>query len=179
MLGLGLGSTQGARFKPAADAQEQPPAFLPANFFIDYSVTGGDLTFTANQSVDSTNNWLKIQYPNAAQTNISGVLNRNAVPAIDALTGVTYRLQFDIHLLRGADWTEGVGNNTVTVKTVFGSDTHTQEVAPDTSVTFDTGTRVIQRDFANDNFIYFDVTNDLPEANAVFYIKNYSLSLNV
>ena len=179
MLGLGLGSTQGARFKPSDPPQQQPPAFLPANFFIDYSVTGGDLTFTANQSVDGTNNWLKIQYPNVAQTNISGVLNRNAVPAMDALVGVTYRLQFDIRLARGADWTEGVGNNTVTVKTVFGSDTHSEEVTPDTNVTFDTGTRVIQRDFANDNFIYFDVTNDLPEANALFYIKNYSLSLNV
>ena len=179
MLGLSLGATRGARFKPTDPPQQQPPAFLPASFFIDYSVTGGALTKTENQSVASTNNWLKVQYPNVAQTNISGIAKPDAIESSDVLVGTTYRLQFDIHLLRGADWTEGAGNNTVTVKTVFGSDTNSEEVPPDTNFTYDTGTRIVQRDFANDVFIYFDVTNDLPEANAIFYIKNYSLSLNV
>ena len=174
---LSLGSGHRTNKKPPRKIYQQlTKAAPPQNEFGPYNIEGGTLTFTAGQTKDGSSDWLKVQYPNANQTNISGVSRRNLLSDNEAGPGIKYRFTFDLFLETAADWTQGAGNPTVTTKVYFGGETHQVEVTPDQTVSIDTGVKKIMAKGQNDLLIYFDAPNDLPEAQSVFYIKNFTFT---
>jgi len=148
---------------------------LPGDYFNSYNVEGGLLSFTAAQAVGGQGGWLRIEFPNTNQSNISGVSRSDAAAAHEAQQGFKYKITFDIFLQTAASWTEGAGNTQVTTKVNFGNVTSSFEVTPDQSVSIDTGVKTITANNQNNLLIFFNTTNDLPEARAVFYLKNFVL----
>jgi len=179
MLSLGLGLTRETPVRELlVDVSIQP---ILTTTFVDYSVSGGALTKTESQTVDGTSGWLKIVYPNTAQTDISGL--RDAEPGfIEDIAIIRnqhyWRATFDIFLETAADWTEGAGNTTVQTSVQFANSLYKEDIAPDTTVSVDTG--AVRCAQPNNNFsIYFRAENDLPEAGATYYIKNFTLKVGV
>lgn len=176
MNGLGLGATKStATTTVTTMGQTDTKTLLPGNYFNSYNVEGGFLTFTAAQSAGGQGGWLKIQFPDTNQSNISGVSRADAVDAHEAQSGFKYKITFDIFLETAGNWTEGAGNTQVTTKVNFGNVTSSFEVTPDQSVSIDTGVKTITANNQNNLLIFFNTANDLPEARAVFYLKNFVL----
>jgi len=177
MLSLGLGLNRGQASTKKQDFYVTSAA-PPADYFNSYTVEGspGELTFTANQTVDSTTGWFKIQYPATDQTNISGINKGNIVEAAGVKKGRNWRVKFDVFLETAADWTQGgAENTTVTLTVVWGNRFFDVEVTPDTTTSVNTGIQTVAADNQNSLLIFFDGTDDLPESNAVFYIKNFEI----
>ncbi len=178
MKGLGLGSHRSVaanQISEIAPPPSQPVAYISESYFTNYNVEGGSLTFTENQTVDGSGNWLKIKFPKADQTDISGISKSNAVQGHEAQSGFKYKITFDIFLETASKWTQGAGNTEVTMKVYFGNVTNTFSLTPDTTESVDTGIETIVNHGANDLIIYFNTENDLPESEAVFYIKNLDI----
>ena len=106
---LGLGNSLVSSSTLNADVFSFSKSLLADNDFSDYSVQGGSLTFTANQSApDGSTGWLKVVYPATDQTDtLSGILNdqSNATYFLSdwaAMStprpGSTYTLKFDMYL---------------------------------------------------------------------------------
>ena len=176
MNGLGLSASKGTgAVKYVPDTQGQPLAYIEDDYFRSYNVEGGTLTFTENQTVDSTNNWLDIEFPNTAQNDISGISRKDAVDPYDAQSGFSYKITFSIFLEGANNWTEGAGNTEVTMKVSFGGVSNSFEVTPDTTESIDTGVQTITDGNQNNLIIFFNTENDLPEARAKFYIKSLDI----
>lgn len=176
MNGLGLGASKAATpITTTSVERTATKTLLPSDYFNSYNVEGGLLKFVASQTAGGTGGWLKIQFPNTNQSNISGVSRSNAVSAHEAQEGFKYKLTFDIFLETAADWTQGAGNTQVTTKVNFGNVTTSFEVTPDQSVSIDTGVKTIRANNQNNLLIFFNTNDDLPEAGAVFYLKNFQL----
>ncbi len=102
MLGLGLGVNKSTATPKLIllDLDFETPA---TDFFNSYSVVGGDLTFTADQSAPGVQgaNFLKIQYPNANQnavgSEISGVRNADSI-ILDSAVNTSFLIG-ELHLM--------------------------------------------------------------------------------
>lgn len=172
---LSLGSGHRTNKKPPRKIYKQLSKTAPAAAeFGPYNIEGGNLTFTANQTKDGSSNWLKIQYPNSNQSNISGISKRGLLSDNEGAPGIKYKITFDLYLETAADWTQGAANTAVTTKIYFGGETHQVDITPDQTVSIDTGVKKITTKGQNTLLIYFDAPNDLPEAEAVFYIKDFT-----
>jgi len=179
MLSLGLGLTRETPVRELLlDLSIQP---ILETTFDDFSVVGGALTMTENQTVDGKSGWLKIVYPNTSQTDNSGLRGANPGFIEDiAIVPRTHfwRATFDIFLETADDWTQGVGNTTVQTSVQFATSSYKAEVTPDTTVSVDTG--AVKCSQSNNNFtIFFRGDDDLPEAGATYYLKNFTLKLGV
>lgn len=172
-LGLGLQRSKGATAKQDYFIDK---ATIEAGFFTKYSIEGGDLTFTADQTItDNGSGWLKIQYPATNQTGISGV---NAFPINEAgvKAGRFFEIEFDVFLETADNWLQGdASNTTVTLEVLYGNTYHSVEVTPDTDTSISTGIKTVSTEGANRFSIFFRTGDDLPEASAAFYLKNLTI----
>ena len=180
MLSLGLGITRSAA-RVAKEDFHLISNSPPVNFFNSFSVEGtpGSLTFTADQAApDASTGWLKIQYPDSDQTSISGLQKSNMIEEAAVKQGKKWKLKFDIFLETAADWLQGgADNTTVQMGVLFGNRYYFADVTPDQSVSIDTGIQTVAVDDAERLTIYFNAENDLPESEAVFYIKNFDMQM--
>lgn len=176
MLSLGLGLNKGGSPKLRdliTDIDLDQPA---TTYFNSYNVEGGSIAFTSDATVASESGWLKGVFPNSAQNAPSGISHINISPEADATAGRLFKVKFDLFLETAADWTEG-GATQPTITVSFGNTTTNVDVTPDSKVTIDTGVKSIGFTGLNDLIIYFNELNELPEANAVFYIKNFEFRM--
>ena len=63
------------------------------------------------------------------------------------------------------------------MEVVFGNRYYTKEVTPGQSVSVDTGAQTIAAADATNLLIFFRTDDDMPEANSVFYIKNFFMKV--
>lgn len=176
MLGLGLGLNKGGRPK-LRDLITNLDLTQPAtDFFNSYNVEGGAITFSSNATIASESGWLKGVFPNSAQNAPSGISHINISPEADATAGRLFKVKFELYLETAANWTEG-GASQATITVSFGNTTTNVDVTPDSKVTIDTGVKSIDFTGLNDLIIYFNEENELPEANAAFYIKNFEFRM--
>ena len=182
MLGLGLGVNKSTSTPKVIllDLDFETPA---TDFFNSYSVTGGALTFTADQSIPSSQdtNFLKIQYPNAPQnavgSEISGVRNKNVLIEDSAVNPSFYwRITFDVFFETDADWTTGENNDDVQMITQFSNRAVKRNVDTDTLTSIDTGVQQVGTQSGN-LLIYFNNAGDIPGANATWYVRNFTMKL--
>lgn len=179
MLGLGLGVQKSAPSTKKQDFFIEQDN-IPVGYFGDYSIDGtapeDSLTYTADQSApDSSTGWLKIQYPDSDQTSISGINKGDLVEAAATIAGRKFRVQFDVFLETAANWTEGAGNNTVTLEVLYGNTYFAVEVTPDQATSVSTGIQTVSVSGQDRLTIFFRTAGDLPEANATWYIKNFKI----
>ena len=176
MNGLGLSASKGTGSTTVdTTTRAMPLAYIEADYFRSYNVEGGQLTFTENQTVDGSPSWLKIQFPNTNQSDISGISRKDAANPYNAQSGFSYKITFSIELEGAANWTQGVGNTEVTMKVAFGGVTTTFQLTPDTVETVDTGVQTVASDDSTNLIIYFNTEDDLPESRAVFYMKGLNI----
>lgn len=182
MLGLGLGANKSTATPKTIllDLDFETPS---VDFFNSYSVTGGDLTFTADQSIPSLqdSNFLKIQYPNAPQnavgSEISGVRNADTIILDSAVnTSFYWRATFDVFFETDANWTTGENNDDVQTIIQFSNRAVKRNVDTDTLTSIDTGAKKVGTQSGN-LLIYFNNEGDIPGANATWYIRNFTLKL--
>ena len=175
-LGLSVSRATGAGFvSEITPPPASPLPYITDDYFASYNVEGGQLSFTENQTVDGVANWLKVKFPKTNQTDISGISKRDAVRAHELQSGFSYKIQFSIELEDASKWTQGADNTEVTMKVSFGGVQTSYELTPDTVESIDTGVQTANQNNANDLTIFFDTTNDLPESEAVFYIKSLTI----
>ena len=177
---LGLGSSAAKQQKPPSKIllDAKPPNPLPADYFREYNVEGGRMGRSANQTIGGQTGWLKLTYPNANQTDISGVVKTNIIGKPAVQPQYYWKCTFKIYLETLTDWTNDDINNTeVTLKINFGNRLYQVDIAADSVVSIDTGVQKVAAKEQDGLFIYFDVGTDLPEANASFYIKDLKLKV--
>jgi hypothetical protein len=156
-----------------------------ANDFEDYSVEGGALTFTANQSApDGSTGWLKVVYPGTDQTNLSGIQNTNTTsefflqPYSDLSTprqGSTFTLKFDIYLEGTDEW----GTDDVTTTGLVAGYGVNQNIPVNAATTLEkTSANLLDSTATVDLKIYWPLSGDRPLGGATFYIKNLSIKIN-
>lgn len=176
MLSLGLGVNRSGAPPKAQDFYLEIDNPL-SNTFSDYSVQGGALTKTANQTIDGSSGWLKIVYPDTDQTDsISGIDKSDIVEEAKVVFGRKFKVEFDIYLETADDWLQGDASNTkVSVVCIYGNTYITKEVTPDSSYSFNTGIKTVSATGAERLVIAFKTDDDLPEGGATFYIKNFKI----
>lgn len=152
--------------------------FIPLDYFDSYSVNGGDLTVSKTQPSLNEDYWIKFTYPNKDQTDISGIRKDKIVTKGEARPKTKWQVKFDIWLdsIVGG-WTQGSFNPTVTLEVVFGNRFYTQEITPGQSVSVDTGAQTVAATGSTNLLIFFRTDNDMPEANSVFYLKNFFMKV--
>jgi hypothetical protein len=182
MLGLGLGVNKSTATPKLIllDLDFETPA---TDFFSSYSVVGGELTFTADQTAPGVQgaNFLKIQYPNANQnavgSEISGVRNRSSLIEDSAVNPSFYwRITFDVFFETDANWTTGANNDDVQTVIQFSNRPVKRNVTTDTLTSIDTGAKQVGTESGN-LLIYFNNAGDIPAANATWYIRNFTMKL--
>lgn len=176
MLTLGSSASLGANAaipKSYAAVNYTGNQFIPLGYFTSYSVDGGSLTPSKIQPALNENYWIKFTYPNKDQLNISGIRRDKIITKGEARPKTKWQVKFDIWLDTSVGgWTQGAGNDTVTMEVVFGNRYYTKEVTPGQSVSVDTGVQTVAAAESANLLIFFRTDNDMPEANSVFYIKN-------
>ena len=181
MLGIGLGVQRGGaspRKKLFTDVNIAQPA---TDYFRGYSVEGGSITFTADQTIGGASGWLKGQFPGTNQSAPSGITVLNIADTGDVRKGMLFKVEFDIFLETAANWTEG-SETTSNIAISFGNTTTNVDLTPDQTVHVTMTPKACDLDAAintsfNDLILFFNAENQTPEANAKFYIKNFEFRL--
>ena len=181
MLGLGLGAQRGGaspRKKLFTDVDIAQPA---TDYFRDYSVEGGSISFSADQTIGGTSGWLGGQFPATNQSAPSGITVLNIADTGDARKGMLFKVEFDVYLEALANWTEG-SETTSNIKIAFGNTTTGVDITPDQTVHVTMSPTACDLDASvntsfNDLILFFNAENQTPEANARFYIKNFEFRL--
>ena len=183
---LGLGNSLVSSSTLNADVFSFSKSLLADNDFSDYSVQGGSLTFTANQSApDGSTGWLKVVYPATDQTDtLSGILNdqSNATYFLSdwaAMStprpGSTYTLKFDIYLEGTDEW----GTDDVKTTGLVGGYGVALDVPVDTAYSFSKQSSNLLTNQVNPDLkIYWVTAGDKPLGGATFYIKNISVVIH-
>lgn len=182
MLSLGLGLNRSAKPPKALllDFSNDTPA---ADFFNSYSVNGGALTFTTDETISGVtgNNFLKIVYPQIAQTgvnsDISGVrMSTNLIESAAMQPGFYWQCTFDVYLEDDSAWTTGADNDVVSTVINFGGKAVKKNVNTDELVSVDTGQQQVSNPTSN-FLIYFSSPGDIPGPGATWYIRNLTVKL--
>ena len=139
----------------------------------------GTLTISYNQTIDSTNGWLKCAYDTNQTDLLSGIAKLNIVTPAIRIAGDYFTVSYKLYLenVSGEDW-----GGTDDVEHIFkygGVGTGFLITAEqDTTVTKSNLKSAIQDDDYNDTGqFYFSVAGDKPSADAVFYIKDIILKV--
>tara|TARA_R110002020_G_scaffold132409_1_gene295661 strand:- start:1011 stop:1544 length:534 start_codon:yes stop_codon:yes gene_type:complete len=140
-----------------------------------YSVDQGDLALAANQTIDSSGGWLKCTY-DATQTSLSGIQRQIGVPV---LAGDRFVEQFTIYIVDDSGkWDPEGDSDAVSVKHTITNNNLIFGANLDESVTRSGATSNNGLGAADPYIILqFATADDFPQAGAVFFIKDYTLSI--
>lgn len=146
---------------------------LSSSDFEGFSVEGGDITFTENQTVDGTDGWLKCVYPNQDQSNQSGITNSTFLSGVTA-TGSSFTVSYDIYLEESSKWEGPDDVRTHAIAFNYGT---SEDIPVDQSFFYESTSSGLASN--NNAFrIYWLTPGDLPKAGATFYIKNLTIKIN-
>ena len=179
MLGLGLGlnkATKGTGRDLILDVDESA---IAKAYFSDYNINNGFLTKTTGETVGGESGWTKYVYPSGGnETDISGLFKSDLTTPGSVNAGLFWDVQFEIYLEGSSNWLTGEGNTEVTTQVNFGNTLVTNEVTPGEIHTFTLTTPATVNAVPSKNFfIAWQTTNDLPQAGATFYLKDFRFKL--
>ena len=177
MLGLGSSMLQQQKLPDKLSFTYTDDFDDDGSGWVSHSIEGGNISFAYDQDIPSGSGggWMKCTYPNTNQTNSSGIIHTSMFNTVTDAVGQYARVSCKVYLyddgsgLWGSDPVKitlyvdieseiGDGNANVPLN---------QEVELDMTFGPDT-----DGSWLNIFIIYFNESGELPQANAVFYVKD-------
>ena len=171
MLGLGNGLIKGGGANVLSLTDTYTSDFTSnTDGWAAYSST--DLTLSNNQTIDSSSGWLKGTY-GATQTNVSGI-TKSLGWATSAGDMIIW--SYKIHIVNdGGKWDPEGDSDGVMQYTTFGVNNSLITTTLD-STTTNSSTAYLASGMGDQTMIIkFQTADDLPQEDAVFYVKDFSL----
>lgn len=140
-----------------------------------HSLEAGTLNFTTNQSIGGQDNWLKVQYT-ATQTDAASGIKIDDFVSTPGVIGDILNFSYKIYIVNsGGLWDpEGDTDAVFTSTQLFGKLSNADITTDQISTRSGTLTATTNYTTGQGDLILasFSVPDDLPQANAIFYIKD-------